>query len=199
VISWRSKNDGARMNQQNLTTAEQVAQGIALWWNAKLTSFRKKHDLTVDDLARLLPAKRQLVADWENGKQQPPSMLKRALWNLDQDLTVKALQNAERAEPLHRSGPMVPFMQKGVIVIRPADGAPAIAQCQRYSSERPAEETMGNARLLVAAYNAFDSAARKLGINAVVLAERMESGGLAELVEAQGRTSLTNGSTDHES
>lgn len=40
-----------------------------------------------------------------------------------------------------------------------------------------------NARLLGAAYNAFDSAANKLGCNAVELAERMADGGIAELVE----------------
>jgi hypothetical protein len=46
------------------------------------------------------------------------------------------------------------------------------------------EEARGNARLLRAAYNAFDSAARKLGINAVEFAERMQDGGIAELVES---------------
>jgi hypothetical protein len=42
-----------------------------------------------------------------------------------------------------------------------------------------------NARLLAAAYNAFDSAARKLGCNAVELAERMQDGNLlTELLTA---------------
>jgi hypothetical protein len=41
----------------------------------------------------------------------------------------------------------------------------------------------GDARLLAAAYNAFDSTARKFGCNAVELAERMQEGELAELVE----------------
>jgi len=45
---------------------------------------------------------------------------------------------------------------------------------------------MGNARLLIAAYNAFDSAARKLGVNAVELAERMADGELARLIEGVG-------------
>jgi len=40
------------------------------------------------------------------------------------------------------------------------------------------------ARLMVAAYNAFDSAAKRLGINAVEFAERMQEGGLAELAES---------------
>jgi hypothetical protein len=43
-----------------------------------------------------------------------------------------------------------------------------------------------NARLLTAAFNAFDSAAKKLGCTAIELAERMQEGGLAELVEALG-------------
>jgi hypothetical protein len=34
-----------------------------------------------------------------------------------------------------------------------------------------------------AAYNAFDSAGRKLGINAVEFAEQMQDGGIAELCE----------------
>jgi hypothetical protein len=45
------------------------------------------------------------------------------------------------------------------------------------------EEAIGNARLLAAAYNAFDSAARALNVNAVELAERMHDGGLAELIK----------------
>jgi hypothetical protein len=41
-----------------------------------------------------------------------------------------------------------------------------------------------NARLLAAAYNAFDSAGKKLGLNAVLLAEALADGGIAQLVEA---------------
>ena len=44
------------------------------------------------------------------------------------------------------------------------------------------EDRKTNARLLAAAYNAFDSAARKLGCNAVELAERMQDGAIAELL-----------------
>jgi DNA-binding transcriptional regulator YiaG len=69
-----------------MTTSERDAKGIALWWNATLSSFRKRHNLTIDELARMLPAKTQLVADWENGKQHPPLFLKRALRELDQEL-----------------------------------------------------------------------------------------------------------------
>ena len=39
-----------------------------------------------------------------------------------------------------------------------------------------------NARLLAASYNAFDSAATRLNLNAVELAERMQDGGIADLV-----------------
>ena len=41
-----------------------------------------------------------------------------------------------------------------------------------------------DARLLVAAYNAFDSAAQQLGLDAVEFAERMAECGIAELVDA---------------
>ncbi len=40
----------------------------------------------------------------------------------------------------------------------------------------------GNARLLTAGWNAFDSAAKRLGLNAVEFAERMQDGGIAELL-----------------
>jgi hypothetical protein len=48
-------------------------------------------------------------------------------------------------------------------------------------------QTNGNARLLAAAYNALDSAAKKMGVNAVLLAEAMADGGIAELVETLAR------------
>ena len=41
-----------------------------------------------------------------------------------------------------------------------------------------------DARLLAAAYDAFDSAATKLATNAVELAERMQEGGIADLIQA---------------
>lgn len=41
-----------------------------------------------------------------------------------------------------------------------------------------------DARLLVAAYNAFDSSTKTLGIDAVECAERMANGGIAELFDA---------------
>src|ERR1700735_3894767 len=46
------------------------------------------------------------------------------------------------------------------------------------------EQAVGNARLLAAAYNAFDSAARALNCNAVELAEAMQDGALlADLLD----------------
>ena len=48
----------------------------------------------------------------------------------------------------------------------------------------PRHQAVANTRLLAAAYNAFDSAGKKLGVNAVELAERMQDGGIAELVIA---------------
>lgn len=41
----------------------------------------------------------------------------------------------------------------------------------------------GNARFIMAAVNAFISAGEKLGINPVILAERLEKGGIAEIVD----------------
>jgi hypothetical protein len=44
-------------------------------------------------------------------------------------------------------------------------------------------EIRANARLLAAAYNAFDSAAKRLGVNAVELAERMQDAEIAALLD----------------
>jgi hypothetical protein len=44
------------------------------------------------------------------------------------------------------------------------------------------EEGEAIAPLLAAAYNAFDSAAKALNVNAIELAERMQDGGIAELL-----------------
>jgi hypothetical protein len=72
-----------------------------------------------------------------------------------------------------------------VAMLAPPCGGSADAEDRFWESESyPVEERNANARLLAAAYNAFDSAAAKLGVNAVELAERMADGGIAELVEA---------------
>jgi hypothetical protein len=44
------------------------------------------------------------------------------------------------------------------------------------------EVSDANARLLAASYNAFDSAAKRLNVNAVDLAERMHDGGIYHLL-----------------
>ena len=93
------------MIESALTESERNAKGIAAWWITTLTGFRKKYNLSVEGLARLLPAKADLVADWESGKERPPFLVKRALRNLDDELTVKAMRSTDRAAPFYRSGP----------------------------------------------------------------------------------------------
>ncbi len=173
------------MNASTLTEAERNDQAVALVVSSHLKNFRQKHGLTQEALAKLLPLNLPLIVDLENGAQEPPRLLKRALHDLDQELTVKAMRSTDRATPFYRSGPMTALMQKQSILIRPADGSEPIAQCQRYGNRRGVDETMGNARLLISAYNAFDAAARRLGVNAVELAEGMADGELAELVKAR--------------
>lgn len=177
------------MNTSTLTEAERNDQAVALVVSSLLKNFRQRHSLTQEALAKLLPVDLQSIVDLENGTQEPPRLLKRALHDLDHELTVKAMRSADRAAPLYRSGPMTALMQKQSILIRPVDGSEPIAQCQRYSNRRGVDETMGNARLLIGAYNAFDAAARRLGVNAVELAEGMADGGLAELVKARDGSS----------
>jgi len=57
------------------------------------------------------------------------------------------------------------------------------------------EEGFANAKLFCAAFNAFDSAAFRLGISAVQLAEVLQDGRIAELVELLQITS-TNVDSD---
>jgi hypothetical protein len=52
------------------------------------------------------------------------------------------------------------------------------------------EKERANGRLLTAAYNAFDSAAEKLSINAVECAEKMADGAIADLLNALERASF---------
>lgn len=49
--------------------------------------------------------------------------------------------------------------------------------CDTHVIATTAGESEASARLFAAAYNAFDSAAKKLGVNAVELAEAMRDGG----------------------
>jgi hypothetical protein len=85
-------------------------------------------------------------------------------------------------KPSHTSGPLSLLnAARSISLVR--DGfVETIARCEMEST-RPLEETGANARLFAAAYNAFDSAARRLGLNAVEFAERMQDGGIAELFD----------------
>lgn len=58
------------------------------------------------------------------------------------------------------------------------------AQYDDSSDPATIEISKPDARLLVAGYNAFDSAAQHLGLNAVEFAERMADGALADLLES---------------
>ena len=65
----------------------------------------------------------------------------------------------------------------------PANVARMIA-CVNACTGISSETLEGAPRLLAAAYNAFDSAAKVLGCNAVELAERMADSGIADLIQA---------------
>ena len=63
--------------------------------------------------------------------------------------------------------------------------APLVAIVEGYDENgNGTDEAMVNVRIICASVNAFARAASRLGIGAVELAERLEDGGLAELVEA---------------
>jgi hypothetical protein len=78
-------------------------------------------------------------------------------------------------KPIHTPGPLrLLYAARSISIIR-SGFVETIARCEMEST-RPMDETGANARLLAAAYNAFDSAARALGCNAVQLAEAMQEG-----------------------
>src|ERR1039458_2791211 len=89
------------------------------------------------------------------------------------------------SQPVHTPGPVIarPEMESRArrITITGATSPVAIAEIvpTTHGYDALAE---ANGRFIRGAYNAFDSAAKKLGCNAVELAERMQEGGLAELV-----------------
>src|ERR1700733_4963595 len=91
------------------------------------------------------------------------------------------------SKPIHTPGPCVVGRNTGtkLPVLLQADG-PVIAEITLWTSTGKSipEMVNANARLLAAAYNAFDSAAKKLGVNAVLLAEGLQHGGLADLISA---------------
>jgi hypothetical protein len=91
------------------------------------------------------------------------------------------------SQPIHTPGPAQ--LPTGFKSVQPDghDGMPLFVTGDPFDTVAivlPRKECNANARLLAAAYNAFDSAARKLGCNAVELAEQMQDGAIAELVSA---------------
>jgi hypothetical protein len=99
------------------------------------------------------------------------------------------------SQPAHTPGPLLPsnavkqsnFGQYKASITRIS--ACPVTKNRQYKEQvasltgKNQEELEGRTRLLAAAYNAFDSAGRRLGINAVELAEQMQNGGIAELCE----------------
>lgn len=82
-------------------------------------------------------------------------------------------------QPIHTSGPLHIKSGNAEPYIKAKDGlSVAMLPFSRSSEVREA-----NSRLLTASYNAFDSAAQELGLNAVEFAERMQDGGIAELFD----------------
>jgi hypothetical protein len=90
-------------------------------------------------------------------------------------------------QPTHTSGPVIarpqPESKVGRITITGATSPVAIAEIVPTTMKGYDATAEANGRLIKAAYNAFDSAAKKLGCNAVELAERMQNGEIADLVE----------------
>lgn len=56
-------------------------------WPAHLKQFRMRHGLTQKKLADLLAVSARVVQGWEFGDRSPPPYLKRALTQLDSDLS----------------------------------------------------------------------------------------------------------------
>jgi hypothetical protein len=88
------------------------------------------------------------------------------------------------SQPIHTPGPAQ--LPTGFKSVQPDghDGMPLFVNSDPFDAIAivlPRDECNENARLLAAAYNAFDSAARKLNCNAVKLAEWMEDGEIADL------------------
>ena len=86
------------------------------------------------------------------------------------------------SQPIHTPGPVRVFSPLG---------RPEIVTDRATAHEKQSVVTQfgqpsadSNARFIAASYNAFDSAARRLAINAVEFSERMADGGIAELLEA---------------
>jgi len=99
-------------------------------------------------------------------------------------LEKKAGKTNEPQQASHTPGPLFVQERRGRLEIRESV-SPDQDLIATLEGVQPgiAADIWANACLLSAAYNAFDSAAKKLGVNAVELAESMADGGIAELVE----------------
>ena len=89
-------------------------------------------------------------------------------------------------KPIHTPGPTQ--LPTGFQFVKPDEheGMPLFSNGDPFDTIAivlPRKECNSNARLLAGAYNAFDSAAKALNLNAVELAERMAGGGVAELIQ----------------
>jgi len=89
------------------------------------------------------------------------------------------------SQPIHTPGP-VEFEineQLTVLSLQSADRKKIVSP-EEYAGAAWLEVSQPDRRLLAAAYNAFDFAARKLGVNAVLLAEGLQHGAIADLISA---------------
>jgi DNA-binding transcriptional regulator YiaG len=85
----------ARPSSPRILSLNAMAKGKTdMNWRAKLRAFRKKHKLTQKQLSGLLPAGLRTVEDWEREKRTPPPILKRALRDLERELSTT---NTEKA------------------------------------------------------------------------------------------------------
>jgi len=97
------------------------------------------------------------------------------------------------SKPIHTAGPIAVdefsnlYLARHIANGSAISGAPSLAVTTNGSDSWPEDEKFkckANARLLAAAYNAFDSAGKKLGLNAVLLAEGLQHGAIADLIGA---------------
>lgn len=98
----------------------------------------------------------------------------------------------QTSPPLHTPGHLW-IDDDGYIAAGTGDGYISVAEIFLGDSVAPENALtlkVNTARLFSAGYNAFDSAARKLRMNTVDLAERMQDGGIAALVSNLERSTF---------
>ena len=105
------------------------------------------------------------------------------------------------SQPIHTPGPVEVIMEtdhhvdgtpfKDYFIVTSGEKSRTVADTYNCDFVLAENDRHANARLLAAAFNAFDSAGTRLRCNAVELAERMQEGGISDLVEAvQGLLSV---------